>query len=480
MLTTNLLNLAVIAILARRLTPADFGLVAIANVLLQFLRVLVSQGANNYVIYDNEEGREERASAAFWLDLSLAILCSSIGLLLIPFLTKFYEQPELGGILFALVLKIPLDSLSKIPDSIIRKSLDFKKLEIRDTVLEILTGILSVVLALSGFGVWSLVIPALVVSPFRAIAIFAISKWRPVLNPYFHHWPRVFKYSLHVIGNTITTFIISEADTLFIGKLMGTKPLGIYNLSWQSANLVCRTIVNLSNRVTMPALSSVSNDMGRLKYALERILQLIALVTFPLLIGLFVVAEEFIMTLYGPQWMEAVLPMRIMLVYAMRYTVGSPTGAIFKVIGKPEIGFKIGLATVPFYFASLYLGSFYGIVGIAVGITLVRTVSGIVSFGMVSKIFNESYLSFSKPLLAPLHCSLISGTIVLIVKLMFLSFYPIQPHFLLAILILAGGLSYLYLLRNKFNFLAVTLINSTAPILGKYKSVAEKFFNVSR
>lgn len=478
MLVTNLFNIVVIAILARQLSPAEFGLVALANVVIQFLRVLTSQGTNQFVIFDNEAGRELRVQAAFWIDVFLALCCAAIGIVLLQFLPRFFDEPQLGEILLVLLLQFPIDSLSKIPDALLKKSLDFKKLEIRDTLLRFFTGILSIIMAFTGWGVWSLIIPALIASPIKAFIVYRLVEWRPKLNFQFHLWPRVFSYSASVIGSSLTTFIISQGDTLLIGKLMGTQALGIYNLAWQAANLVCKTIVNLAQRLTLPALSKISGDTEKLQRAMGKILRLLSIISFPLLIGLFIVADDFILVVYGEQWEEAILPLRIMLIYAIRYSVGSPTGSIFRVVGRPDIGFKIGLVTVPFYLGAIWYGSQFGIVGVAAGVTVVRTLSGLISFQIAAKCIQQSFLDFMKNFYKPILAALIMGLGVWAFKQILDASELKNTVISLLSLITLGGAIFLILLRTKFNALSRELADISGRILGKQNNIVLKILNI--
>ena len=166
-------------------------------------------------------------------------------------------------------------------------------------------------------------------------------------------------------------------------------------------------------------------------------------------------------------YFEAILPLRILLIYAMRFSVSSPIGAVFKAIGKPEIGFKIGLAVVPFYLFSIYLGSDYGIVGVATGVTVVRTLSGTVSFFLVGKFLEETYLSVSKPLLQPLLLSFCLGFLLVLVRFL-LNFIGLDNSVsVLTISIFAGILFVWLLLRNVFRSLSYEILSYLAHILPK-------------
>lgn len=476
-LVTGVVNLGVMAILARQLSPAEFGLVALASTALGLLVVIGAEGINEFVIYDNKEGREERVQAAFWMDLAFSTTTALIGLLLVPWIARFYAEPALGPILVALLLRYPIDSLSKIPDALLKKRLDFQKLVIRDTILEILSSLGSVVLALTGWGAWSLVIPSLVVSPMRAIIVLRMARWRPSLAFHFKEWPHIFTYSGNVIGGTLANYVVNNGDNLLIGKLMGSYALGIYNLSWNVSNMVGNNVTGLVNKLALPAFSAVSGDLSHLRMGMSRMLRVLSVATFPLLIGLFVVADDFILTVYGSQWQQAILPLRILIIYALRYSVGSPAGVLFKAVGRTDITFKLGIYTIPFYLVSIWAGSYYGIVGVAVGVTLVRTTVGLISFELVARCLKTSFWKVIEPLVPAFMASCWMGGVVFLAKLLLNALLP-ESHLLnLVTLITLGGLTYFFLLRTFYHNLALDLVRVTALLLGPLQGYVVKALN---
>ncbi|MBN2117166.1 MAG: lipopolysaccharide biosynthesis protein [Anaerolineales bacterium] len=456
-IVTSIINLGIMAILSRTLSPTEFGLVALAYVILRFISILATDGVSDYVIYDNKEGREERAQAAFWMDLALSSGVALLGGACIPIITRFYTEPGLGWVLAALLLRYPIDSMAAVPDALIKKSLNFQKLVIRDTFLEIATGLASVILALTGFGVWSLVLPGLFLAPLRVGMVMLMARWMPRLPLRIPLWRSVFHFSINIIGANLANTISAEGDTLIIGKTLGVELLGLYNLAWQGANLVGRNVTSTIGKLAMPALSAVSQDKARLRQAFNRMLRLLAIVSFPLLMGLFVVADLFVLVVYGPQWQASILPLRILIIFALRQTVGSPASVIYNVVGRPDLGMKFGFGFIPFYLLSIWLGSFYGIVGVAAGVTLVRTIGGIVTFWLGARLVNERLLDLLKEFTQPLIASLIMATVIQILRLGLLHMGIFQVAELL-VSIIVGGMVYLLLLVTLYRNLLSDLL----------------------
>jgi PST family polysaccharide transporter len=448
-LVTSLFNLFVVAILARKLHPAEFGLVALASVILQFLTTLGPAGIGDFVVYDRKEGWQERVHAAFWLNIALTLAATGVCAALVPLVSLFYHMAGLRLILYAFLARFALGQLGVVPDALLRRELNFKALSLREMALATIAGAGMVAMALGGCGVWSLVLPTVVVTPVSVWIAFRLAKWSPSLPLRRTMWPGICRYSFHTMGAAFVTLVGNEGDTLLIGKRLGATELGFYNQAWTSANVVNRNVTGVVSKVAMPALSTVSQDMARLRAALNSMMRLLALASFPLLVGMFMVADLFVLTIYGPKWEPSVLPLRILIVYAMRQTIGSPAGVVFNVLGRPDVAFKLGLLFLPLYCLSIWVGSCYGIVGVAAGVTLARTSFGFVTFYVISRLLNDKYRNILLPLVRPLLAALAMGFSVLVFRF-FLERSGLSAWALLVTLALCGVVVWLLLLARCF------------------------------
>ncbi len=417
--SVKLINLAAIYILARKLTPSDFGLVALASVALRLVTGSISQTTSTYIIYDNSENWKDKANTGFWLNSILLIIIFIILYPILPWLVSFYKGgPQLKKIILIFFAVFVFQELRSIPDAFLKKKLLYNKLVLRDTALDILGAILSVVMALKNFGVWSLVIPPVVTSIVSFPIALLQSQWFPsVLS--LKYTREILKYTLHVMGTNILTFLGNEGDTLITGKLLGFRKLGIYNRAYASANLITYNIKSVVQEVSFPALSLLNKDRKKLDNAFLGMLRYISLIGFPLTIGLVVLGKEFILTLYGNQWVEAVLPMQILAIMALRRIIGSPAGIYFNAIGKPEVMFKFGIIFIPFYLISVFVGALYGIVGVAIAVTFIRTIGGFIIFVMVTNEMKTSLVNILAPFLYPLVFSLLMGVVITLSKHLF-------------------------------------------------------------
>lgn len=479
MLAVQVIRFGAIVVLARTLEISAFGIVALANVALMLLSVLASQGVNQFVVFDRDQGFEERAKAAFWLNIVISMVAVGVGFAVAPGVAEYFDEPLLVPILQVLLLRFPLDSMTRVFDAVRIKKLRFRTIEIRDTSIELGIAIGSIGMALSGFGVWSLVLPAVILAPVQTIAAVLTTNWRPGWRLGTTHWPRIFRYSRNIIGSSLTSFVITHGDTMLIGRLMGVGALGIYNLAWQTSNLVSKNVVNLGIKLFFPMLASVSGDRIKMLSVLQRLLLILSGLAFPALVGLFVVADEFIYVVYGEKWAEAVMPLRILIIYALRYAAGSPLGPALKALGRPDLILKLGLITIPFYCAAIWIGSVYGIVGVACGVTIVRTIFGGFTFLVVARQLEVATIKLVSPILPALSAALVMGLSLYAVKQVWDFTEGGVGIAKLATLVLLGFFFYVLSIRYWFREVSREFAVLFEQILGRQVPLINRVLNVS-
>ncbi len=466
---TKVSRIFVIAVLARRLDPADFGVVALALVVFQLLTLPGAEGVNQFVVHDTKEGREERCQAVFWMDLLFACGSTTVGFLLLPYLGMFSDDLRLSAILSVLLFIAPVNSLSRVPDALLRKEFKFKQVEIRDLSIALGIGAIAVTMVLLDYGVWSLVVPALIGAVAKAIAVYQLCEWRPKARLYLSRWPRVFAYYRSIIGAAATSFVVTQGDTALVGKLFGTAVLGFYNVAWQGANLVNNLVVMIGNQLALPVLARVGDGPDSIEergVVLLRVIRTLASLTFPMFVVLFVVADVFVLTIFGEQWGSSVVIMKILLIYALRYALSPAIGAFFSAIARPEVMFRLGMFTIPFYIAGILVGANFGILGVAVAVAAVRTASGLVGFALAARILNMAFPRFVQPMLPPLMAAILVGGTLHYIK------FAIVPAWLpvgvtsLFVLVTLGAVLYWLLVRCFFQVVFEDLCHLAAKTAG--------------
>ena len=377
-LSANVIRLVAVAVLARHLSPAEFGIVALAQVLLQFATVVGEAGIGTYVVYDHGERREDRVRATFWLNLAVTTVQAALCLALLPVASLVFDEGQIVAVLAALIGVFFVRQLAIVPEALVQRDLRHRVLARRDIALDVVTAAASVALAVGGAGVWSLVLPSVVVEPVRVAIAFGCARWRPRLPLGTGEWRRILRYTAPLMGSNVLLPIMNDGDTLVVGKVLGTTAVGHYNVAWQLSNLIGRNVTAVVSSVTMPALALLRDDPDRLRAAYLRMVRFLGLTCFPLLVGMAVVAGDLIPTVYGPRWEPAVDLLRIFVAFTLVRSVTSPSSMVYNVTGRPGIGFKVTAWFTPVYVVAVVVGSRWGAAGIATAVALVRITTALV------------------------------------------------------------------------------------------------------
>jgi O-antigen/teichoic acid export membrane protein len=415
-LITGGVSLVTAGILARHLTPAEFGVVALATVTLRILVMLSRGGVGDFVIVDRKEGREDRVQAAFWMSVAIAGVTAAIILAGLPLIRDFYDSPQLAHIMPVFVANFVLSEIAVVPEALVKRTLVYERLTRIDITSQVLASVTGAVLAVLGFGVWSLVLPILVMSPIRTVALFRLSGFRPSRNLGLREWPSIARFTFHIIGQNVGVTIGNESDTLLVGRVLGPHDVGIYANAWNAAGLLMDNTVGVVRSLALPSLSAAATDMERLRVAFRRMIRALSLLSIPAFTGMFVVAREFVLTLYGPKWLAAVLPLRIFIIFAVRRSIGSPAMAIYTVVGRVSLAFRLSLVFIPIFVASVWLGLHWGLVGVATTVTIARTTWGMVHFAVILRLLEERGWRLWQDIAPIVWASLSMGAIVALAR----------------------------------------------------------------
>lgn len=383
---SNVINLVVMAFLARILSKEDFGLLAISSVFLSIINTLATSGIAEYVVYYDGDDKREKLNAAFWLNLFLTIAVVIVVTTTGPWWADFYANKKVYSLLLLLSVSFFFEMGSTIPKALLRKELEYKSLVYYSTISMTIISVGKLVAAWAGFGVYSLALPQALVSPFLMGAFFLKTNWKPLATIGYTHYKSIIEYSKHIIGGRVLTKLVNEGDNLIVGKFIGMEGLGIYALAFQLANLVTTNVVVLVNDVFLPLFSKVKGDIERLSQIYCRMIRFLSFISFPLITALVLGAEPIVYFVYGEKWLDAVIPFQILCAFALGRSISSPSSSLFAAVGRPDIGFKFTAYFTPVFLLSVVLGSQFGVIGVALSTTLVRVAGSVISLYLSLKL----------------------------------------------------------------------------------------------
>jgi len=363
---TKVLNLISVSILAHLLPPEDFGIVALATLAIDYLSVLNDLGVGAALI-QRKGDIEKAANNTFTLNLLSGSSLTVITFAVAPFAAAFFEEPLVTPILRWLGLTFFISALGSTHNIRLQREMNFQRKIIPEVGNSLLKAIASISLALTGFGVWSLVVGQLIGVSAMSVILWLIYPWKPKL-----FWdPKIakelFTYGFSVMGDNALSILQDSFDYLIIGRLYDATALGIYTLAYRLPQMLVINVLWIMTAVLFPAFSSIQDQRDTLRKGFLTVVRYVELLAVPICFGMFVAADPIIQTLFGNQWLEAIPILRILSLYALIISIGFHVGDVYKAIGRPDILLKISIPTFVIRIIILWVGAQYSLVGVAVG-----------------------------------------------------------------------------------------------------------------
>lgn len=351
------------AVLARLLTPADFGLVALALTFIALLEGISNLGLGQALIIQDESELDEHAETAFVWSIAFGFVAAALIAALSPLIASFFDEPELVGIVSVLGGNLFLRSLGITHYSLAQRGLDFRARTIAELTEAIVRGVVGIGLALAGLGVWSLVLGYLVGTVALDIAIWALVPWRPTLRARRRHLPRLLRFGGTLSAVDVTAAVGNNIDYLFVGRALGATQVGLYSIAFAVPRLTVVNISGVAEKVLFPALAIHDREqLGRAYLITIRYLWMLAL---PVCVLLALLAEPLILAIFGDQWADAAAPMRVLAIYGFAMATGFAAGTVYKATGKIGVVLMLVLVRVVLLVIGLALFVDLGITAVA-------------------------------------------------------------------------------------------------------------------
>jgi O-antigen/teichoic acid export membrane protein len=344
--------------LARLLAPKEFGLLAMVAVFSGFAGLFNDLGFGPALV-QRQRVEESHYASVFWLNVAIGCTLMAAFAALSPLVARFYAEPRLVPLMSALGACFSIGALGLVQRVILTRKMDFRALGLVDFAAVAVSGILAITLAIHGFGVWSLVWQALSQSVLQVIGLWWVSNWRPRLLFDSTAIRELFKFSSNLTGFTAINYWYRNGDNLLVGKFFGSAALGMYSRAYNLMLMPLSQITYVVSKVMFPALSRLQEDKARVKNIFLRSIAMIALVTFPLMSGLFVVADHFVLAIYGPLWSGVIPILRMFCILGMFQSI-STGGWIFQSQGRTDWMFWWGTISALLSFGAMLVGVWLG------------------------------------------------------------------------------------------------------------------------
>jgi O-antigen/teichoic acid export membrane protein len=378
---------AVSIVLARLLTPADFGLIAMLSIFFAISSSLVDSGFTQALIRQ-EIISEVDKSTVFYINLIVSIIIYVLLWFSSPFIATFFNQPQLLWLARVMGIEIILNALIIVQRAVLTQSLRFKLLSSIDIGVSILTGCVAIALAYSGTGVWALAIKYFMSSFFVTIIFFIINPWLPTSFINKQSFTRLFGFGSKLMITGLINKFYNNIYNLTIGKLFSAETLGYYDRANLLVNQSITTISIALAQVTYPILSKTKDDNIRLKEAHKKIINVVTFINIPISVILFFSAKPLVLVLLGANWEGAIPFVKLMSLSALVKHLIDINKNLLNVIGRSDLFLKTSLISKIFTTIAVIIGLQFGIWGLVISSVLATYIEVFVVMFFVSRFFN--------------------------------------------------------------------------------------------
>lgn len=356
-------------IMARLLTPSDYGLIGMLAIFMSLSQVFIDGGFSSALIQAKRR-TEKDYSTVFYINLAVSTFLYLLLFVSAPYIATFYEQPLLTDITRVYALNLIINSLVSVNKTKLVIAVDFRTQSKISFITAVLSGGVGIAAAMRDYGVWALVIQMVSGAIINVMLSFYYVKWIPKLVFSLRSFHNLFKFGSKLLIATIISSIYSNLYSLIIGKRYTSADLGVYTRADQFAQFTGTNISGILTRVCFPVLSSIQDDDNRLLIAYRKYIQVTAFIMFPIILLLCGVAEPLVLVLLGRKWSDSIPLLQILsLAYLFNGIVLINLNLLY-VKGRSDLVLKLEFIKKSIAFTLLIVSMFYGVRAICIGMVV--------------------------------------------------------------------------------------------------------------
>ena len=410
-ITAQLVTFGITVILARILTPGDYGVISLILVFITLANVFVTNGFGESLI-QKQDADENEYSTIFWCSFVFSVALYFLLFLSAPFISSFYGLTSLTPLIRVLAIKLPISSLSTIQHAYVSKHMQFKKFFFSTLGGTIISGIVGIILAHFGFGPWAVVAQYLVNTAIDTLVLLFTIPWRPRLLFKINSAKLLMSFGWKVMLSSFINSAYGEIRSLIIGKIYTPVDLAQYKRGVQFPQLFITNINAAVSAVLFPTISSVNDDINEVKRLTRKSMIVTSYIIFPLMVGLGVVAEPLVKFLLTEKWMPCVPYLRLACITCGLQPIQTANCQAIKSIGRSDVYLKMEAVKKIIGIGLLLLFMNKGVMAVAVSNVAAIIISAIISVFPNKWLINYSYIEQIKDLTPSIIISVLMGIII--------------------------------------------------------------------
>ena len=413
--STQGVSFVISILLARILTPSDYGVVGMIGLFMAIAQTFIDSGFGSALIRKND-CTDEDFSTAFYFNIAVGVICYLILFFSAPLIAKFFDTPILRDIVRVLSINLFLNSLSIVQTAKLTVAVDFKSQAKVSLVATIVSGCVGLAMAYSGFGVWSLVYQSVSLSAVRTLLLWMITKWKPLLIFSKQSFKYLFGFGSKILSASLLHTIYSNLTTILIGKFYTSKDLGYYSRGESLATLPSSNLAGILQSVTYPILAKIQDDDARLISVYRKYIRITSMVIFFGMFLMAALAEPLILTLLTDKWQESVIFLQVFCFAYMFDHICQLNLNILYVKGRSDLVLRLEVIKKTISISMIVAAIPFGVLAICIARALYTQIAVIINTYYTGKLFGLGYFAQVKDF----------------INYFFFSFLSVSPAFLLS------------------------------------------------
>ena len=358
-------RIVVAVILARMLTPHDYGLAAMALVLASLV-IVFSDVALGAALVQRTRLTEEDRSTAFWTSVAVGAICTGLGIGLSGVLAGFYGDDAVRPLFAALSVSFVVTSLATTHEALLVREMNFRSLELRMMAGTAAGAAVGIYLAAKGYGAWAIIGQQLAIAGVSTALLWLFSPWRPRFSFSLASLRSLGGFSGNVFAHRLLYYLHRNTDNLLIGRFLGPAALGLYGFAYNVMLVPFSRVAGPLTEVLFPAFSRMKHDRERMTAVWIRAVRLVASFSVPALLGLVVVAPDFISVVLGSRWSHAAVLIQVLAWVGLLQSLQTLNPNILQALDRTDTLLRYTIVFFVLHLAAFSVGLQWGIVGVAV------------------------------------------------------------------------------------------------------------------
>lgn len=404
-------------VLARLLTPDDYGCIGMLGIFLAISTAFISGGFVSALIQKINVTEEDFSTVFYW-NITVSILCYILLFWVAPLIAEFYHIAELSSILRVLGIILIINGISIVHETALRKNLQFNKLAKINIISSFIATVVAILLAFIGGGVWTLVVQQLILRIGIAIMLWNASSWYPKLIFSQESFKTMFSYGSFLLLSDLINNIVDNIQGLIIGRKYSSGDMGYYTQAKKLEEIPTYSITQLVGQVTFPIYAKLQKEQSRLKQAVRKSLLQMNFINFPLMLLLIVIANPLIKLLYSERWLNAVEYFQILCIAGLVNCMQSVNYQVVGATGHSKTLFKWNLVKRSIGILFMFWGMYYGVKGILWGMVFGTYFTYIINAFIATKLTGYGIIEQLKDFFPQFSIAVVCGFIVHIVGLL--------------------------------------------------------------